>query len=407
MRTELRKRNGVMVSNIFKNQESLAPDFPIEAYWDTLPHRTQQIQMLRSFYGDILSKKGQSYCRRLQIIGPAGSGKTCTLKFFGNEFEKQAHEQSVDIRHIYMNLKFEGGKRVIFYRNLLNKVEPHLVSASFSAEELLRSLITYLQREQKYILLTIDEIDYFVKRFKKQGIVYDLTRLNELSDKPSGIVGVTFLAREKGFHDLLDPAELSTLGRIYVEFQPYSSRQIFEILEKRAAEAFHQGTCPEETLSYIADITSSRKINGDLRYALDVLLYSGVLADNQGATEVQPEHVRKVVSQISPSLTTEDVLGISFTGKLVLLGVIRSLTNNRPYTSLSEIRENVDIICEEYAIPPFTRLEETLQDLWDRQIIDFKSLLEIGISGAPIGDLNDFLNRLLTRLEAEVKTSAS
>jgi cell division control protein 6 len=384
-----------MVSNIFKNQESLAPDFPIEAYWDTLPHRTQQIQMLRAFYGDILQKQGQSYCRRLQIIGPAGSGKTCTLKFFGTEFEKQAQEQDVDVRHIYMNLKFEGGKRVIFYRNLLNKVEPHLVSASFSAEELLRSLITYLQREQKYILLTIDEIDYFVKRFKKQGIVYDLTRLNELSDKPSGIVGVTFLAREKGFHDLLDPAELSTLGRIYVEFRPYSSRQIFEILEKRSTEAFHRGTCPEETLSYIADITSSRKINGDLRYALDLLLYSGILADNQSATKVQPEHVRKVVSQVSPSLTTEDVLGLSFAGKLVLLGVVRSLTKNRPYVSLTEIRDNVDIICEEYALPPFTQLEETLQDLWDRQITDFKSLL------------HDFLNLLLTRLEAEVKTSHS
>jgi cell division control protein 6 len=246
-----------------------------------------------------------------------------------------------------------------------------------------------------------------VKRFKKQGIVYDLTRLNELSDKPSGIVGVTFLAREKGFHDLLDPAELSTLGRIYVEFRPYSSRQIFEILEKRAAEAFYPGTCPEETLSYIADLTSSRKINGDLRYALDVLLYSGVLADNQGATKVQPDHVRKVVSQISPSLTTEDVLGISSAGKLVLLGVVRSLTNNRPYASLNEIRENVDIICEEYALPPFTQLEETIQDLWDRQIIDFKSLLEIGISGAPIGDLNEFLNPLLSRLEAEVKPAPS
>jgi hypothetical protein len=117
--------------------------------------------------------------------------------------------------------------------------------------------------------------------------------------------------------------------------------------------------------------------------------------------------VRKVVSQISPSLTTEDVLGISFAGKLVLLGVVRSLTNNRPYVSLNEIRENVDIICEEYAISPFTQLEETLQDLWDRQIIDFKSLLEIGISGAPIGDLNEFLNLLLTRLEADVKTSTS
>jgi len=81
-----------MPTGVFKNQESLSPDFPIERHWDEIPHRTNQINMLWNFYGDILEKKGESFLRRLQIIGPSGSGKTCTLKFFGNEFE---HEPQV------------------------------------------------------------------------------------------------------------------------------------------------------------------------------------------------------------------------------------------------------------------------------------------------------------------------
>jgi cell division control protein 6 len=392
-----------MSTGVFKNQESLSPDFPIERYWDEIPHRTNQIKMLWNFYGDILEKKGESFLRKLQIIGPSGSGKTCTLKFFGNEFEAKARALGVNLNHVYMNLKFEGGRRVIFYRNFVRKIEPRLVSASFSAEELLRSLVSYLQDEQQFILLTIDEIDYFVRHFKNEGIVYDLTRLNELSNRPCGVVGVTFLARGKEFHDLLDPAELSSLGRTFVEFKPYSSSQVFDILERRVEEAFNRGVCTDEILRFIADVTASRKINGDLRYALDLLLYSGVLADNQGSSRILPDHVRRVLSQISPSLTTEDVVGISDEGKIVLLAVVRSLSGAHPYTSLREIRENVGVLCEEFGLEPIENIEESLQDLWDRQIINVRSLLEIGISGAPVKDLDVFLDGLIERLEARIE----
>lgn len=390
------------MASVFKNRESLSPDFPIEEHWGSIPHRAEQLKMLWNFYEDILDKKGESFLRRLQIIGPPGSGKTCTLKFFGKEFEKKAKERGISLNHVYMNLKFEGGKRVILYRNLLGKIEPRMVSASFSAEELLKTLVSYLQEKKRFILLTIDEIDYFVRRFEKEGIVYDLTRLNELSDRPCGVVGVTFLAREKEFHTLLDAAELSTLGRNFVEFKPYSSNQIYDILERRAEEAFNRGACSEETLSFIADVTSSRKINGDLRYALDLLLYAGILADNQGSTRLLPDHVRKVVSQTTPSFTTEDLLGIPDKGKIVLLAAARSLNRERPYASLREIRENVDVVCEELGLKPIENVEECLQDLWDRRIIDLKSLLEIGISDVSVEDLDRFLDVLVKRIRAEV-----
>ena len=388
--------------SVFSNRECLSPNYPIERYWKNIPHRNTQIKNLWDFYGDILDKKGDSFLRRLQIIGPAGSGKTCTLKYFGKKFEEEAHNNDINIDHIYMNLKFEGGRRIVFYRNLLSKVEPGLFSMNLSVEEMLRNLFDYLERKGRSLLLTIDELDYYVKHFKDEQIVYDLTRLNEfIPDRPCGIVGVTFLARDDAFHKLLDLAELSSLGRLYIEFKPYTPIQLENILTLRARDALHFGTYSDEVIELIADITSQPPINGDLRYALDLLLYSANLADNQGIEQITPEHVRKVHGVIYPELTTEEILSLPDEEKLVLIGIVRTLQlKRRAYATLKDIKLNVGVVTEEFGIRRLKGgIDEYVQDLSDRGIIDLKSLLEIGISGVALEDLTRFLNSLIKRLQ--------
>ena len=387
---------------IFKDRNRLLPNFPIEKFWRTLPHREEQVGALQTFYHDILEKRGESFLRVCQVIGPSGTGKTCTLRFFGDTFARAAQERGLNLFHIYINLKLEGGRRVVLYRNLLNKIEPTLVSTSFSAEEMLGNLVHYLQETKKRVLLTIDEIDYYVKHFNDEGVVYDLTRLNELTpQRPCGIVGATFLARDTRFHELLDRAELSTLGRLYFEFKPYDSLEVLDILEKRAKEALNEGTCAIDVLEFIADLTSSPSINGDLRYALDLLLYSGQLAENQGSDSILPEHVRRVHGETYHAITTEDILSLPVQEKLVLMGVVRALKSKKlPYASLREIRSMVGLVCEEYHFKVLDEVEEYVQDLCDRNIIDIKSLTQIGISGVPVEDLNKFLNNLIERIRS-------
>jgi len=388
--------------SIFKDKDRLLPNFPIEKYWSTLPHRSKQVEMLWSIYGNVIEKKGESFLRVTQIIGPAGTGKTCTLRFFGDSFEREARSHGVDVKHLYVNLRLEGGRRVILYRSLLEKVDPNLVSTSLSAEEMLRNLVEYLQARRKRILLTIDEVDYYVRHFKDEGIIYDLTRLNELTlDRPCGVVGATFLARDKKFHDLLDVAELSTLGRSYVPFPAYTSTQVAEILEKRVEEALHPGACPIDVIEFIADVTARPPVNGDMRYALDLLLYSGTLAENQGSGEIRPEHVRRVISETYPVITTEDILSLPDTEKLILLAAVRALRRRgSPYVPLREIRDMVAVVHEEYGFKPVEEVEEYVQDLSDRGIIDIKSLSQIGISGVTTEDLDRFLNNIHERVKS-------
>ena len=191
---------------------------------------------------------------------------------------------------------------------------------------MVRQLVEHLKAERTYLLVTFDEIDYFVQMNPREHVVYDLTRITELNPgEPSPIIGEIFIARSLNWHERLDPAELSTLGRGLIEFPRYTGEQVREILEERVEEAFRPGAVEEETLDLVSEITASPPVNGDLRVGLDLLYFSGNLAENQGYNRILPDHVRKVHGETNPTITSEDILSLDENGKLVLLALVRSL----------------------------------------------------------------------------------
>jgi Cdc6-like AAA superfamily ATPase len=134
---------------------------------------------------------------------------------------------------------------------------------------MLRLLIEYLREERRYLLISVDDIDYFCKR-SKEHLVYDLTRLNEFHPgEPCPVVGVVFTAKDLTFHKRLEPCEVSTLGRCIIEYRRYTAEQIKDILEQRVAEAFQPDAVSEEVLEFLADITAE-DFDGDMRVALDL-----------------------------------------------------------------------------------------------------------------------------------------
>jgi len=383
--------------SVFKDKNRLSPRYIPRV----LPHREKQINLLNSFFEDALEKMPNVYLRPVQLIGGVGAGKTCTTIRFAESFEERARKRGIDLKHIYVNLKLQGGSRVILYRYLTECVAPEIYSASLSAEEMLWRLVKYLQNENRYLLISLDEIDYFLKH-TKDHVIYDLTRIGELSPgAPCGIIGLIFTARSMKFHEHLEKAELSTLGRNYVEFPPYTSEQISDILEKRVEEAFQPGAVSSEVLEYISDVTVASPVCGDVRYALDLLLYSGNLADNYSDREVSPEHVRRVHGEVHHIITTEDILNLPEKEKVVLLGIARSLrVRKSPYISLKNIRESTAEVCEEYNVKRIADLEGFVQDLHDRGVIEIKSLKKIGISGVTAKELSEYLNNLIERIKS-------
>lgn len=313
--------------------------------------------------------------------------------------EEEAAKRDIDLLHVYMNCKLEGTRKILLYRNMLEKVSPNIATRSLSSEEMLHQMMKHLNESDKYLLITIDEFGYLLKR-AEEPVVYDLTRLNEIFPRePCRVLGTIFISRDTSHYQYLDESELSTLGRYYIEFERYNSNQIRDILSLRVEEAFQKGAIDNEIIDFISDVVSREPINGDLRVALDLLLYAGIYAENEGYSCVKPEHVRFVLRQTHPYITTDEILSLSDNGRLVLLALVRALeAGKRPYANLREIREFYNVVCEEQNVSPILEIEEEVQDLIDHGIVMMKSLTHFGISGVTTKDLDQFLTGLRQRI---------
>jgi cell division control protein 6 len=293
-----------------------------------------------------------------------------------------------------VNLKLQGGNKYAIYRFLLERIAPELPAQGLSAEEMLRYLLSYLYENKIYALIILDEIDYLIKVTKDSGIIYDLTRLNEFDpDKPCNVKGVLFIARSTEFYNRLDQAELSTLGRVPMEFPTYSLKQISEILVSRCSEAFNPKTIGSDVIDEISKVTISPVVNSDIRYALDLLLYAGNLAESQGAGRVNLDHVRKVHGQIHPSITTEEIEDLSKSQIIALTALVRALhSKKKQYVDLKEIRLHALELAQEFKLRKMD-LEDNLHDLYVRKMIEIRSLKEIGIHGASLQELEPILQK--------------
>jgi cell division control protein 6 len=372
---------------IFRDRTKLSPRYVPE----DLPHRQQQVQQIVDVFSDA-TDPDRFPLTILQIVGNAGIGKSTTVLKSAKALEEKFSRHHLSLKTAYINLKLQGGNKFAIYRFLLERIAPDLPSQGLSAEEMLRYLLRYLRDNKQYAIIIMDEIDYLVKTSKDSSIIYDLTRLNEFDpDKPCNIKGVIFVSRSTDYYGKLDSAELSTLGRVPLEFKPYSIEQVSDILSNRCDQAFENRAIGPDVIDQVARITSSPQVNGDVRYALDLLLYAGNLAESQGTEHVTLDQIRKVHGQTSPSITTEEIEQLSKHQLVSLIAVVRALkSRKKQYVELKDIRLQAAELAEQLGLKKM-EVEDHLDELKLRKMIEVHSFKEIGLHGASLSELEPIL----------------
>jgi len=334
-----------------------------------LLHREEEQKMLIQYFKPVIEKPGE-YSQRVSIIGPIGSGKTAIALKFGEMVRVYSTQKNLNLEYVHVNCR-RARSSFLTLLEIVRKFNPHIPVRGFSPEEILNMLTEILNRKKIYLIVTLDEIDFVIRK-DGSNLLYDLTRLTDDEIDMKERVSIITIVRDIAFRTMLDESTLSTLRQNTIFLNPYTENQLRDIITDRVKDAFYEDTVTQEAIDLIADIVAK---NGDARYAIELLERAGIHADHQQSLRVLPEHVRHANASIHPVIRQEIVKDLTTQQKLVLLAIaIKLRATHKAFATMGEIEETYKGLCEEFEFPvrSHTQIWEYIQYLQNCDVITTK-----------------------------------
>ena len=378
---------------VFRDASKLMPDYVPRV----LVHRDEEFRQLTRIFKPVLENRAS---QRALVTGSVGVGKTALTRKFGIELETAAKDRKFKLTYLHINCRKDKTLYSVLAK-ILQHFNPRWPYHGLGPEKLLNDAVKYLNAQDSYLALTLDELDFFVE-LNGPDLIYSLTRTAEESGGPNRI-SIIAIARDKSFLRSLDAATQSTFMHNVISLDRYNATQLKDILNQRVGEAFKAGSVEEDTVELIADIASRW---GDARFALELLWRAGMAADSEGKDVVTPEHARKAKAEVYPEVKKEVLRELQLHEKLVLLAVARKLiVSKRAYALTGDVEKSYRVVCEEYGEEPrkHTQFWEYLRRISGLGLVDVQpsgpgqrgQSLKISIQEAPTEWLEKEIEKLL------------
>ncbi|VEN61219.1 unnamed protein product [Callosobruchus maculatus] len=218
-----------------------------------LPGREKELDELRVFINDHLSNKTSG---SMYVSGPPGTGKTASLNIILQE------ECLLDFKHIYINCTAIKSPTAVYSRIFK---ELGIKANAKTEKEYLSAVEKYLKKNNKMIILVLDEIDQLES--KNHSILYTIF---EWPAKPQSCLILIGIANALDLTDRILPRLQSRceLKPKLMHFAPYTKQQIVDIFTSRLKESGVEDIFSPVALQMLAGKVAS--ISGDVRRALDI-----------------------------------------------------------------------------------------------------------------------------------------
>lgn len=354
---------------VFKNKDALYPEFvpPV------LPHRETHIKQLAEIFKTLITSPG-SVSLRAMLVGGVGVGKTVTARVFGNEIKHLAKEQGIDLRYVHINCHRDRTLYEVI-SEIIRQLAIPIPLRGLSPREMMLALLSYIEKHNIYTIITLDEFDYFI-RTAGNDAVYFLVRLYDEYPDVKKRLNFIFIARDITALSILDPTTESYILKHLIRFEPYKSKELYDILIQRRDLAFYEGTVDDEIIKFIADSEGvDRGGEGNARSAIEVLLLAGEAAEHEGLHKVSLEHVRKALSITHPDIVkiSDDLNFLQLHELLLVKALIRTLrAKATSFVKIGDVEEEYRYICQLYNVNPrkHTQIYEYVNNLKHMNIIN-------------------------------------
>lgn len=277
---------------LFRNERTFDPEYTPERFG----FRDSQLRQLSLHLRPCI--KGGTPVNTL-VLGPCGTGKTTSVKMVF----KEAEDTTDKLVPVYVNCQFSSTPFQVFsqiYKKVIGYLPPETgVPLTRIQTEVMRKL----QKENKCLVVALDDIDHLFYDKYGNDILYDILRAHE---KYEGVrTGIVGILSENEFRFVL-ATKVNTIFRpSEVFFDPYTRPQIQDILGDRAREGIAEGVLPDGLLDYIVDLTQEA---GDLRVGIELLYRSVLEAEADAVRKVEREHVDRAYSTEAKTIHLRQVL---------------------------------------------------------------------------------------------------
>ena len=355
---------------LFKNRDALSPHYIPEE----LPFREEEIRELSSKLAPILSGRKPE---NVFIYGKTGTGKTAVVKRVLSSLNDYAEKKNLPVRGLYVNGRIHDTEYKVMIK-ISRLLEPEKDYMGYSTSAIYDRIIERIDGGGMRLVVAIDEID-MVK--ETANLIYRLNRSNDELEK--GSISLIGISNNPSFKDKLDQRVRSTLCEVEMVFPPYDAEQLRVILEKRVKEAFNPDTVDPEAVSAAAALAA--KHSGDARYALQLLLRAGDLAEEEGADKVTAAHVMDAQKLVEEDIVYEMISTLPDQQKLVLLALATMISRGAGITALNggkvvtsgALYTYYRRVAEEYGLNP-------VSDRWFRDYLnelDTYGIISLEVSG--------------------------
>lgn len=354
---------------VFKNRQALSFDFVPPK----LVHREQQLKRLSTLFRPVAES---NFSQNAFLHGSVGTGKTVTAKRFCMDFRDHAQHSGKAIDFVVINCRQRNSEAAAML-HVINHFQPNFPDRGFSIAEMMEILRKDLEKRKLHLIIVLDEADVLLRK-SGSDMIYRFSRFAEEGLDGRQLISLVLISQRDIFA-LLDAASMSTFKRSnIIEFGKYSVDELADIAKQRADLAIHEGIIDDDSIRLIADASAEL---GDARFAIEILEKSGMLADEEGAESITPEHIRAAKAEAFSSITESKLVSLEEQLKLVLLAISRSL-RKAAYTTTGNAEEAYRIACEEFRVKPraHTAFWGYLKDLDDFGLISARRSGE-GVSG--------------------------
>lgn len=344
---------------------------------ETLPHRENEIEKIMKILAPALSGKRS---HNLFIYGGTGVGKTAVTKHVIKRLLEVRKKYNVNVDTTYINCRVVNTKYQVMLKcaEYCNPADNYI---GFPFSHLYSRFVDHLRENGKNFVVVLDELD---KVKNLDDLMYSLTRANdELDNAHVQIIGIT---NNVNLKDELDPRSKSTLCEEEMIFPPYNAEQLIEILSQRAKIGYKKNSVDRSAINLASALAA--KESGDARYALELILKAGEIADSKGKKKIVDNYVKEARKGVEEEIVYKIINELPEHQKIILYSIAKLTGEGGKYKRLDgmaedqilfsgEVYERYERICSQLA-------KDARSARWCREYLnelEMSGLITTSISG--------------------------